>query len=94
MPAGGWYALEVRLMDGTNVKAQFYSAPFGVGEVFLVAGQSYATNTNEQLLKVRDPYQRVSAYQLQSQSWRIAHDPQPVVDNSQFGSIWQQSVTI
>jgi Carbohydrate esterase, sialic acid-specific acetylesterase/Secretion system C-terminal sorting domain len=39
---GGWYQLEVRGMLGTNVVATATVQKFGVGEVFVVAGQSNA----------------------------------------------------
>ncbi len=88
VPAGGWYQLQVRARSGDQVIEVVDSARFGVGDVFIVAGQSYATNTNEEKLRVTDAYQRVAAYDLARQAWQVAHDPQPSSDNTQFGSIW------
>lgn len=88
VPAGGWYQLQVRAYRGDQVMNAIDSHKFGVGDVFIVAGQSYATNTNEELLKVTDAYQRVAAYDLTKQSWQVANDPQPASDNTHFGSIW------
>ena len=88
VPAGGWYQLQVRSRAGEAITESLDSGNFGVGDVFIVAGQSYATNTNEEKLQVRDAYRRVSAYDLAKQAWQLANDPQPASDNTQFGSIW------
>ncbi len=39
VPAGGWYRLEVRWRTGDRVLGAAGMEPFGVGEVFLIAGQ-------------------------------------------------------
>jgi acyl-CoA thioesterase-1 len=87
--AGGWYRLEVRLRENSDqpwLMAQV--EPVGVGEVFLVAGQSYATNTNDERMRVEDEFLRVAAFDTRSDTWQTAHDPQPAPDNSDGGSIW------
>ncbi len=38
VPAGGWYRLEVRWRQGNRVLGAATMEPFGVGEVFLIAG--------------------------------------------------------
>ena len=86
--AGGWYRLEVRCLRQGNVINAGAVEPIGVGEVFLVAGQSYATNSNDERLVVTDPQTRVAAFDSAKGSWRVANDPQPVLDNSDGGSIW------
>jgi lysophospholipase L1-like esterase len=88
VPAGGWYSAEFRLLQGERVVAVAASEPFGVGEVFIVAGQSYATNCNDKLFQVKDTQQRVVCWDREASRWRVAHDPQPVVDGSKDGSIW------
>ena len=88
VPAGGWYQLELRLKADGQIVAKATSEPFGVGEVFLVAGQSYATNCNDERFQVGDPTRRVVAYDFRNQTWSIAHDPQPTGDSSDGGSIW------
>ncbi len=89
LPAGGWYRLEVRLRTTAGeVISMAAVEPIGVGEVFLVAGQSYATNTNDERLKVTDSRQRVSAYHWETGRWQVADDPQPAPDRSDGGSIW------
>lgn len=87
VPAGGWYRLECRVVkdDGVAV-ATGRVEPFGVGELFLIAGQSYAAGANDELLKVEDPGKRVAALDLSSSSWRVADDPQPAVGDG--GTIW------
>ncbi len=89
VPAGGWYRLEIRVTpaDG-GAPLEGGVEPFGVGEVFLVAGQSYATNTNDQRLAVSERRNRVAAFDVAGGTWRIADDPQPVPDGSDGGSIW------
>ena len=47
VPAGGWYQLQVRARAGESITESLDSSNFAVGDVFIVAGQSYATNTNE-----------------------------------------------
>ena len=78
VPAGGWFHLDVRLLagDGTAV-ATGEVVPVGVGEVFVVAGQSYAAVCHERVLVVEDPMGRVVATSPEQPGWRYAHDPQP-----------------
>jgi len=90
LPAGGWYRLEVRALDGDRAVAAGSIEPVGIGEVFLIAGQSYATNTHEERLRVADPQGRVVAYDFSNGRWRVAHDPQPTPDGSDGGSIWPE----
>lgn len=88
VPAGGWYRLECRFRVDDEVVAEGAVEPIGVGELFIVAGQSYATNCNDERLTVADPRQRVVAFDVAKRTWAVAHDPQPVFDGSDGGSIW------
>ena len=89
VPAGGWYRLEMATTEDFAGHRVFGMVqPFGVGEVFIVAGQSYATNTNEERFRISDPQGRVSALNVANSAWAVAHDPQPVPDGSDGGSIW------
>ncbi|MFM9198136.1 MAG: sialate O-acetylesterase [Planctomycetia bacterium] len=89
LPAGGWYRLEVRLKSAVGAaETAAVVEPVGVGEVFLAAGQSYATNTNEERLVVRDARRRVAALDVDTGRWQLANDPQPAPDRSDGGSIW------
>lgn len=88
VPAGGWYRLQLRCTQDNRLVASGDSGPFGVGELFIVAGQSYATNCNDERQSVQDALQRVAALDVAHKRWSVAHDPQPVFDNSNSGSIW------
>ncbi len=86
--AGGWYRLEVRCRVGDAAVAAGQVEPIGIGEVFVVAGQSYATNCNDERFKVTDPHERVVAFDSAKGTWAVANDPQPTPDGSEGGSIW------
>ena len=90
MPAGGWYrgALVALGANGSDAVSAGVG-PFGVGEVFVVAGQSYAGNWNDERQRVADPEGRVAALNPRG-GWAVAHDPQPMVaeDSGTQGSIW------
>jgi hypothetical protein len=92
VPAGGWYRFDLRQRAGADedkkVLAEVQLEPFGVGDVFIVAGQSYASNANDEVLNVADPQGRVAAFNLNQKTWAVANDPQPTSDNSDGGSIW------
>ncbi len=85
--AGGWYRLEVEAYNDAGVFASGQVDPFGVGELFLVAGQSYAANHNDEKLAIADSEQRVVALDWERQRWVAANDPQPNC-TGQDGSIW------
>ncbi len=84
-PAGGWYRLEVRaLKDGKEVASSSVDH-VGVGEVFVGAGQSNATNCGQQ--KIQQHSGMVASFG--GTYWRPADDPQPGVhDSSMGGSFW------
>lgn len=90
VPAGGWYRLDVRLSLGDKARDKVVAAgsvqPIGVGEVFVVAGQSYAEGTNDERLRVEDKFGRVVAFDLLKGTWQVAHDPIP--NKADGGSIW------
>ena len=86
IPAGGWYRLSVRVRRGDETLATASVEPFGVGEVFVVAGQSYAVGANDELMKVDDPAGRVVAYDMLKRTWQVANDPQPNAGDG--GTIW------
>lgn len=79
--AGGWFRLEVRLRSGDEVVAEGTTEPVGVGEVLLVAGQSYAASCHTAVTTVTDPMGRVVTCSPESPGWRIAHDPQPGISS-------------
>ena len=85
-PAGGWYRLELR-SEGGNPSFGAVE-PVGVGDLFLVAGQSYAANTGDERLRIEDPEGRVVAYDPRTNTWDVANDPQPNPSGSDGGTMW------
>jgi len=70
--ASGWYRLETRLMKDGKVVAEQTIEHIGVGEIFLVAGQSNSANYGEEKQSVKSGL--VSSFD--GATWRLAHDPQ------------------
>ena len=77
-PAGGWHRLEVRLLSGAGVVAESVIEHIGVGEVFVVAGQSNAANHGEEKQKTKTGL--VATFD--GRRWRQANDPQPGASGS------------
>jgi hypothetical protein len=71
-PAGGWYRLEVRISHAGKVLAGGGVEHVGIGEVFVIAGQSNSANHGEEKQKPQSG--RVAAFD--SRTWRLADDPQ------------------
>jgi Carbohydrate esterase, sialic acid-specific acetylesterase len=72
-PAGGWYRLQVRTVrNGTTIDGATVEH-VGVGEVFLIAGQSNSANYGSE--KEQPKSGLISS--LDGRSWRPADDPQP-----------------
>jgi hypothetical protein len=82
-PSGGFYDLAVRAYSAGRVAAEAAVAHVGVGEVFVIAGQSNATNYGEEKQQTKSGM--VAAFT--GDGWRLADDPQPgVQDTSRNGS--------
>ncbi len=82
-PAGGFYSLTVRAQQPHNPDVTLTVPHVGVGEIFIVAGQSNSTNYGE----VRQVVTSGLVSTFDGHEWRIADDPQPgVQDNSNGGS--------
>ena len=71
--AGGWHTLEVR--DSRTPDHRSQVVQFGVGEVFVVAGQSNSGNYGE--IKQSTKTGLVSAFDFDNKKWQLAIDPQP-----------------
>ena len=85
LAAGGWYTLEVEAMKQGKVLADLKVEKFGMGEVFVGAGQSNSTNCGE--IRTQQKSGMVSSFG--GDEWQIADDPQlGVADKSQGGSFW------
>jgi hypothetical protein len=72
-PAGGWHRLEVRAAAGDGVIAETVIEHLGVGEVFVVAGQSNSANHGEE----KQVVQSGKVVTFDGQRWRFSNDPQP-----------------
>jgi len=82
-PSGGWYGVEVRVLSGGEPAGAAGVEHVGVGEVFVISGQSNATNYGEEAQRTRTGM--VATFN--GRDWRLADDPQPgVQDNSRGGS--------
>ena len=72
-PAGGWYRLEVRAMAAGKEVASQRVEHVGIGEIFIVAGQSNSANYGEE--KQTTQTGRVAAFD--GDRWQLANDPEP-----------------
>lgn len=77
-PAGGWYRLEVRAFPAdagpaTAAAAEATVDQVGVGEIFVIAGQSNSANHGEEKLRVSS--EKVVTFT--GTEWVPSHDPQP-----------------
>lgn len=82
LPAGGWYRLTVQAYADDTVLAEAQVAHVGVGEVFVVSGQSNATNYGAEKLVPETGL--VAAFD--GHAWAPANDPQGGCDGSGGGS--------
>lgn len=73
VPAGGWWTLDVRVVHDQKEHARGTVAHVGVGEVFVVAGQSNSANHGAE--RQTSHTRRVAAFD--GSAWRPADDPQP-----------------
>jgi hypothetical protein len=81
--AGGFYRVEIRATDAAGKRALITVPNVGVGEVFVISGQSNSTNYGEVLQKTETGM--VASFS--GTTWVLANDPQPgVQDNSKKGS--------
>lgn len=81
--AGGFYEVDVRVRHGRHRVETLTVPHVGVGEVFVVSGQSNSTNYGE----VPQVTETGMVTTFSGEAWRLANDPQPgVQDNSKKGS--------
>jgi hypothetical protein len=80
---GGWYRVTLRIVRENQTLATTTIENVGIGEVFVVAGQSNSTNHGSQ--KQSTATGMVSSFD--GSRWTLANDPQPgTQDHSQGGS--------
>jgi len=72
-PARGWFRLELRLLGGGQTRLATAVAHVGVGEIFLIAGQSNSANHGETRQQANSPL--VVAFG--NGAWQPARDPEP-----------------
>jgi hypothetical protein len=72
-PAGGWYRLEMRLSGGGKNVFETNIEHVGVGEIFVIAGQSNSANHGEEKQRPKSPL--VVAFG--DGHWQPAADPEP-----------------
>ena len=77
--APGWYSIQVRVVDGAAFSSGTSVAKVGLGELFIVAGQSLVANGGQTVNTTNDD--RVNAVNL-SNNWQLANDPQPVATSA------------
>jgi hypothetical protein len=80
-PAGGWYGVEVRVVHSGELIGGDGVEHVGVGEVFVVSGQSNSTNYGEEAQRTRT----AMVATFNGADWRLANDPQPGVQDSSRG---------
>ena len=83
LPAGAWYKLDLELILADKSKITVNVKNFGIGEVFITAGQSNSANWGETKQKTKTGM--VTAFN--GKTWQIANDPMPVC-GGEDGSIW------
>jgi hypothetical protein len=81
--AGGFYSVEIKATNSVAQPTFLTVQHIGVGEVFVIAGQSNSTNYGE----VPQTTQTGMVTTFSGTEWALANDPQPgVQDNSRKGS--------
>ena len=85
LPAGGWFAMDFKLSKGNKTLEERTVEKFGIGEVFVGAGQSNSTNSGQ--FQTKQESGMVASFS--GEDWQLADDPQPgVADKSQGGSYY------
>ena len=77
-PAGGWYRLEVRGLSASQAVVEAGVAHVGIGEVFIVAGQSNAGNFGSE----KQTTKTGNVGSFNGEWWALANDPQQGADGS------------
>lgn len=72
-PAGGWYQMEVRVRASGEGEALASVAHVGVGEIFVITGQSNSANHGDERQQPKSG--RVATFS--GTAWAMANDPQP-----------------
>lgn len=81
IPAGGWYRLNLRVANDGKTVATYTINHIGVGEVFIVAGQSNSTNYGSEKQKPASDL----VVSFDGEKWAPANDPQPGTHDKSTG---------
>jgi len=88
----GWHTLDVRAIDANGITlTSTKTGKIGVGDIFITAGQSNATNCGDAAQSTVSG--NVVSLNLANGRWETANDPQPLTingktDGSNRGSTW------
>ncbi|MDF7797965.1 sialate O-acetylesterase [Pontiellaceae bacterium B1224] len=84
----GWYQLEVRLLDGSDVVDTVVIEHIGVGDIYITCGQSNAANFGGGSSEAEDD--RVSYMGIPSTHWKHAEDlpENPSANSGSRGAPW------
>ncbi|MEE2786057.1 MAG: MopE-related protein [Myxococcota bacterium] len=83
----GWYRLELRAVDEGVIIETGAADNVGIGEIFIIAGDSTSANTAETLLETTSGQVCAKEYNRGYKNWAAGHDPLPVASGSE-GSPW------
>lgn len=88
IPAGGWYQLEARPVTDGIPGAAAVVEKFGVGDIFITAGQSNSANYGSPAYTPADD-RVITLGSLAGPAWLPAQDPQPLAQGG-GGSAWSR----
>lgn len=72
-PSGGWHRLEVRAVSNEKTIAEAAVEHVGIGELFVVAGQSNSANHGEEKQSTKTG--KIATFN--GRKWQLSNDPQP-----------------
>ena len=89
IPAGGWYQIKTRSVTEGIPDQESIVIKIGIGDIYVTAGQSNATNFGTPLYTPIDDRVCVRTT-MSGTTWRHGYDPMPVTDGSSAGSVWSR----
>jgi hypothetical protein len=89
VPAGGWYRIMLQLRNGKKILGQTAVEKIGVGEIFIISGQSNSANHGS----AKTVLQSDLGSAWTPKGWKHADDPQPLA-TGMSGSPWPSMMDI